>query len=268
MNLKNKETYIFVKNWIVDKITQVSKADLPKSMEESQVFIWYSDDPCPLKEKDVLTIKDLDRLALIHRPTLVPAEELPFIAFKEEFKQREIRREELITSFSKVYKNINTNSSSELLKTLREDKEVYYRVFYNSLKMYRMRSYILSLTNELIKLSGHTPSESIPDLLTQFKTLNFDNVLVRSLEKSIGRGFFTGCNNPKVWAEEALVLTGTFNLFLEATEFLRAFILRLQKSESFIHHQSFLEWDEAGAMETWTPLGALRSSDKYHSMFK
>lgn len=266
MNLKHQETFIFVKDWVVEKIAQVSREDIKK--ETGYIYVWYSDEVCPLKVGHVITLKDLSTLALINRPLLVEPEEMDYKDFKADFKARDQRREELIEGFSRVYKTLDLAPSKELVKRLREDREVFYRVFYNSLKMYRMRSYIFSLAQELIRLSGHEAKEKVPELLAQFKALNFDNVLVRSLEKTAGLGFCLPCNNPKVWAEEAVVMTGTFQLFLEAADFLRSFIKRLQEQKSFIHHQGFLDWDEAGAMETWTPLGALRNRNTYHELFK
>lgn len=270
MSWSSRQTLIFTRNWIVEKISpQFEQQKVVLDHPDQMIFGWFSDSPCALSVGQILKVEDLSNLSLFLRSSLTTEEQMDYKSRTQEFKEKDARRKTLLSDFSKIYKTIDLSKTREVIKNLEEDKEVYYRVFYNSLKMYRQQRYIINLSQELIRLTGHVPEKEIPALLLQFKSLNFDNVLYRALEKTLPLQFHPGSNNPKIWAEEAIALTGTFKLFLEASIFMCNFIEKLQQKTSFLDHQGFLDWDEAGAMEVWTVLGLLRNNgDEYKALFK
>lgn len=181
---------------------------------------------------------------------------------KWDFKNLQIKNQAMFKDFS-------DNFNIDLVKDLRtqysglaEDREVAYRCFYNSFKMYRLRDYVIEMAQILISLAtqksvGYKYNE---ELMTQFKELGFDEVLEKSLEKILATNFCMNRNDSQAWFEDSQVLFSSYYLFAKACDYFLVFCEKLEAGTNIVQQQrNILDWDEAGAMTVWSGISFLRT---------
>lgn len=181
-----------------------------------------------------------------------------------DFKNLQIKNQEMFQNFA-------TNFSIELIKDLRqqysglaEDREVAYRCFYNSFKMYRLRDYVIEMSQILMSLATQKPQIYTynQDLMTHFKELGFDDVLEKSLEKILATNFCMNRNDSQAWFEDSQVLFSSYYLFSKACDYFLTFCEKLDQGTNIVQqNRNILDWDEAGAMTVWSGISFLRTID-------
>ncbi len=172
-----------------------------------------------------------------------------------------------LEKYLKDYSLERTNKAKKLLSDYENsDEEVYYRVFYNSFKMYRLREQTFQIAQEMINLVQNTDKNytTLEELMQDFERSWFDKTLTIGLKKIIDTQFTLDKNESQRWAEDAFVLFSVYNLFFRALKFLVDFNEKLDKKTLFLFEDKryAIDWVEAGAMEVWLPLRSLRYVDE------
>lgn len=168
------------------------------------------------------------------------------------------------------FDNFASNFNPELVKKTKEelshianDDEVSYRCFYNSFKMYRCRDYVFDMSKMLISLAEQKEftCETNQELMDKFKELQFDHVLIKSLESMIGTHFAMNRNDQQAWFEDSQKLFSAYFLFSKAVDYMVRFCERISNQDLFLQSDTrrCLDWDEAGAMMVWEGISFLRS---------
>lgn len=178
----------------------------------------------------------------------------------------------LIPELKNFLSNFSVDTMNVALQKVKElklgEEEISYRVMYNSFKMYRLRENSFILAKVLISLvdKNFVDCENLEELSINFKKQNFDVNLNLALDQMIVCLFNLERNETNNWFEDAIKLWGSYQLLLKATEFIIGFIQELKDQTTFLHeNRNIINWIEAGAMETWSPLSLLRNANSEDS---
>lgn len=245
-----------------------SRKDLNKKInffinKNNKNIIWQSlSKDCPYKVGDLTPFSNDENLFLVKRFGKIKKNKRiknsSMFLDKTELNLKLIKK--YITSLNKK----KIEDVSKLVSNLEKDEEVFYRVFYNSFKMYRLRSYCFILAQALKHLLEDDYLEfDEKKYLNTLNLNNFDKTLSKSLDKVFETQFTMSCNHLDVWAEDARNLTGTYLMFLKAVKNVLSFSNDIINKKGLLYNKksNILNWHEAASMEIYLPLRELR----YHS---
>lgn len=150
----------------------------------------------------------------------------------------------------------------------RNDDEAVYRCLYNSFKMYRIRDNILIYARLSYELVGGTPSMNDLEFITQLQKHKFSKVYTQLVKDAVKCDFTLDRNEHSKWSADAQVLFSALFITQKALTFLLRFAERINNNTLFLESTRSLDWDEAGAMETWDALAILRSNKKAQEAFR
>lgn len=181
---------------------------------------------------------------------------------------KEKKRLEILGNFlSKLDKNLVNELIDKNEKRQKEFEETYYRCFYQSFKMYYARDYVIDIAKDLISLVEQKKFEhktnSIEELVGNFKKNKFDMVLEKSLDEVLNTVFAMTQNDATAWYQDSKTLFSSLTLFQEAINFMLRFSKEIIDEKSMIssNEKGFLKWHEAGAMCVWEGFSLIRGAD-------
>lgn len=244
----------------VIKTTHYSFSQDAKSyLEDPAVMVWRSSsDLCAYQEGDPTPFEESFHLALIKR--LGPINSYP----REKYQDTEQKDFDLVKTYVDSLTKEKISTVQDLLNQMKSDDEVFYRVFYNSFKMYRLREKCFQLAQALKYLCENSHFDFDQNNYQQTLDLkNFDKSLQLSLQKVLESPFTLNQNQPEEWAIDARNLVGTYQMFFEATDYMVRFSKDLLQKDGFIFEKDGfgISWHEAGAMEVFLPLKQFRGSN-------
>ncbi len=272
---KDYTFYFLVANsWEILEVRQENLKNSPRfwdnpAYEDKQILQWVSEKtPWAVGTKLPLEFNGEYRLV----KTVIPLKEKETSleqrrAERKLWDEKESQGKKDLENYLKNYSLEKTTKAQILLSGYeKNDQEVYYRVFYNSFKMYRLREQTFKIAQEMINLVKNTDNEysTLEELMKDFEKAWFDKTLTIGLKKIIDTQFTLDKNESQRWAEDAFVLFSVYNLFFKALKFLVDFNEKLDKKTLFLFEDKrfAIDWVEAGAMEVWLPLRSLRYVDK------
>lgn len=272
---KDYTFYFLVANsWEILEVRQENLKNSPRFWEspeynDKQILQWVSEKaPWTIGTKLPLEFNGEYRLV----KTVIPLKEKE-TTLEQKREERKLWDEKEkqgkidLEKYLKDYSLERTNKAKKLLSDYEDsDEEVYYRVFYNSFKMYRLRDQTFQIAQEMINLVQNTDKNytTLEELMQDFERSWFDKTLTIGLKKIIDTQFTLDKNESQRWAEDAFVLFSVYNLFFRALKFLVDFNEKLDKKTLFLFEDKryAIDWVEAGAMEVWLPLRSLRYVDE------
>jgi hypothetical protein len=166
------------------------------------------------------------------------------------------------------FTNINQkriNKAKMLLKELSKDKDVYYRIMHHSYKMYWLKEYSIQLLNEIISLCDQKEfkAQNNYELIEKLLSMGFSQILLNIVISILNTNFTSRRNKVDLWANDAIVLAGTFSILKEYLLFI------IQFSQDLLNNVNILQTDrntllphEAGFMDIWLPIRPLRNGNK------
>jgi hypothetical protein len=254
----------------IEKILQPQSVEELKSYklgssEEStyddySIYQWTPQDAtqtCPLKIGDMVPASMRDSsLILIKRKG--PIKKRDYV------RSPRVEESVLKDRFQNYLDQLSQDKINQAQKTLTEcnaDEELVYRSLYHSFKMYRARDSVIQMAREFLNLIGQPmPTEHPYLVLDKMKEQGFDYKLVSALEKTIETQFELYRNEQDEWMEDLVTLLSSFHLFSKSLDYFVRFSDDLYNLRGFFFQEgSFLDWFEAGSMETWEPLGRIRN---------
>lgn len=165
------------------------------------------------------------------------------------------------------FSNLNKkriNKAKKMLKDLSKDKDVYYRIFHHSYKMYYSKDYSIKIMEEIISLCDQKEfhAKNNEDLIFKMQSMGFSQILVSMMINLLNTNFTRSRNKVDLWAMDATTLFGTLSILTELLSFTISFSDDLIKSKSiFESDRSVLTAYEAGFMDAWRPVRILRNGN-------
>lgn len=233
-----------------------SKGGLIPEMTNSKYMVWHCrSETCPYKVGDEIPFSSEYNLHLVKR--------LGKIKYRKYKKFKDQNKEVEFDLVKKYFNNLNQekiNNCKSILDSMKKDDEVFYRIFYNSFKMYRLRNNCFILAQALKHLCENDYLEF--DEKKYKNTLNlkwFDQTLKLSLEEVLKSQFTLHQNEPTEWAKDARDMVGTYQMLIQALDYVIRFSEDILNKRGFIfENKGFIDWHEAGAMEVYLPIRNFR----------
>lgn len=232
------------------------KEELIPEMQKSNCMVWQSNsETCPYKVGDDIPFSSQFDIHLIKR--------LGKIKYRKYKKLKKQKKEVEFSLVKKYFNNLTQekiDNCKAILESSKKDDEVFYRIFYNSFKMYRLRNQCFILTQALKHLCENDYLEF--DEKKYKNTLNlkwFDQTLKLSLEEVLKSQFTLHQNESTEWAKDARNMVGTYQMLVQALDYVIRFSEDVLNKKGFIfENKGFIDWHEAGTMEIYLPLRNFR----------
>lgn len=244
----------------VKEIKEIEQDDIPSFLDtltDVQVFRERSETTPAVG--DLIKTDFQSELTLILPITNIP--QCKYL-FKDLEKNNEENVKNLRTNYFYKLNSEELINAKKVLKTLREDKDIFYRIVHHSYKMYWARNYSLSLLEQIITICDHAEFKitTNEELVKKLISMEFSPIIVQSVLNLLNTNFIMYKNRTDLWALDSAILFGSFSILLEMLDFLIQFSEDLLSGASiFFTENKFLKTHEAGAMDFWYPIRALRS---------
>lgn len=232
------------------------KVEMLPEMKKPNRMVWQSNsETCPYNIGDDIPFSSRFDIHLIKR--------LGKIKYRKHKKLKNIKKEVEFDLVKKYFNNLTKekiDNCKSILESSKKDDEVFYRIFYNSFKMYRLRNQCFVLAQALKHLCQNDYLEF--DEKKYKNTLNlkwFDQTLKLSLEEILKSQFTLYQNESTEWAKDARNIVGTHQMLVQALDYVIRLSEDILNKKGFIfENKGFINWHEAGAMEVFFPLKNFR----------
>lgn len=257
----SKSSFLVVKNGVIEKIIKsTGNQDILaeyKNKIDVKIYQWHSfigQVPPKLKIGDSFIPKGYE-WSLIKRVGKIPKPNKR----KYGWDKFDLKEEYITKWFSTLTKE-KVDSVKSITKKVVGNKDLYYRAYHHSFKMYWMRDASMELYQALNYLIGQEDKLEIKEASELMKyNFLYSFVLQKNMERVKDIEFVTYCNEQNLWTQDAINLMGSMMLLQQTIESFVKF------SEDFLNKEGLLFREdrtlrdyEALVIDCYNPLSNLR----------